>query len=116
MNMNNLPKRIVEVLYPNDDIREYATSYGLEEVERYQLRTNPDNCAESMKPLVKELHAMPWIDKMSLRRDNITVEITNAYTWDEVRDVIIETINRHIFAGEAEVTVKDTRFRFVDSN
>lgn len=111
----NTPKRIVEVIYPNPDLREYVVSIILPTNDKFGLDTEVKDAPDEMKPVLSELWAMPCVDRVRQDRSSFRVEITLAYEWDEVRDSIIGVINQHIFAGEAEVSIKDQRPRYNDS-
>lgn len=109
-------KRIVEVIHPNEMLRTYGTTKNIEGIDKYLTIYGLDTeMPEAARPLVEELWAVPAVKQISFSRGEIRIEVSDAWhdLWDEhVSPVIRDIINRHLFNGEAECTVRDDAARY----
>lgn len=111
--LRGLPKRVVEVIHPNETMRTYAVTASFV-VPDYGIVKYAANLHESIRPLVEQLFEMPAVADVYLTRGEIRIEVTAAYIdyWDEVSPIFQELVNQHFFNGEAEVTVRNEREKY----
>ena len=103
--------RIVEVIHPNESMRTYGftTTFELPE-DTYMIR-NTDKMPDSIKVLIEDLFAMPFVKELSMSKGEIRVEVTAAYEedWDYVTPRLTSLFNNFFFDGDATVSQRDER-------
>lgn len=105
-------KKIVEVIRPNASMRTFATTANIEGVDSYtSVYTKDTEVPEAAKAMVADLWNVPAVKYVSLSRGEVGVEVSGAWEdeWASVSPVILEIVNRHIFGGDGEHSVRDNR-------
>lgn len=112
-------KRIVEVIHANKDIRSYGITklFEIPEYGGYHISTKTE-LSDEIRPLFEALWAMPAIERVSLSRAEISIELTSAYKdrWETVSPLLLDLINQHFFAGEATTHVRDESMKYARSS